>query len=128
MLCYCIGDLFVDSATVVRVVNSSNTVNEGGSFNVTCETDGYPEPNVTWIKVDSGQRFNGNTLNFTNINRNDGGQYRCEAVNVCGNDSRLQQIEVYCKYIIRRTIFVGSVGVTVVYRAPETLQAYKHTH
>ena len=78
-------------------------MNEGGSYSLICATDGYPKPNVTWIKVDSGQRFDGNTLNFTNINRNDGGQYRCEAVNDCGSDSRLQQIEVFCKYIIRRT-------------------------
>ena len=90
---------FVDSASVVRIVNSSNTVNESGSFNMTCDASGYPTPNVHWI-TKHGERINGSILNFPNININDTGQYRCEVENECGNDRRVQYVEVYCKYLL----------------------------
>ena len=73
-------------------------MSEGGSFNMPCEASGDPKPNVRWIKVDNGQRINGSILNFTKINRSDAGQYRCEAENDCGSNSRVQSVEVYCKY------------------------------
>ena len=87
----------LDSPTVKRIVNSSNSVNEGQSFNMTCVTSD-PEPNVYWIKENNGASINGSVLTFTNINRSDSGQYRCEAKNDCGNDSSVQSIEVFCKY------------------------------
>ena len=71
---------------------------EDDSFNMTCVTSGDPEPNVYWIKVNNSARINGSVLNFTNINRNDSGLYRCEAENRCGNGSRFHFIDVLCKY------------------------------
>ena len=88
----------LDSPAVERVVISSNSVIEGESFNMTCMTSGDPEPNVYWIKVNNGARINGSVLNFTNISRDDIGQYRCEAENDCGSNSSVQSIEVFCKY------------------------------
>ena len=88
----------LDPPVVERIVNSSNSVNEGQSFNMTCLTSGYPEPNVCWIKEHNGACINGSLLTFTNINRNDSGQYRCEAKNDCGSKSSVQSIEVFCKY------------------------------
>ena len=88
----------LDSPGVEKIVNSSHSVVEGDLLNMTCVTSGYPEPNVYWIKVNNGARINGSILNFTNINRNDIGQYRCEAKNDCGIVSSVQSIEVFCKY------------------------------
>ena len=88
----------LDSSAVERIFNSSNSVIEGQSFNMTCVTSGYPEPNVYWTKENSGTRINGSILDFTNINRNDSGQYKCEAKNDCGSNSSVQSIEVFCKY------------------------------
>ena len=88
----------LDSPAVERIVSSSNSVNEDQSFNMTCVTSGYPEPNVYWIIENNGARINGNILTFTNINRNDSGQYRCVAENACGSNSSVQSIEVFCKY------------------------------
>ena len=88
----------LDSPAVDRIFISSNSVNEGQSFNTTCVTSGYPEPNVYWIKETNGAHINGSVLSFTNINRNDSGKYRCEAKNDCGSDSSVQSIEVFCKY------------------------------
>ena len=92
----CISPL--DSAVVDRIVNSANTVIEGEYFSMTCYTSGEPRPNVYWIKVSNGARINGSILNFTNINRNDIDQYRCEAENDCGNNNSVRSIEVFCKY------------------------------
>ena len=90
--------MFLDPASVDRILNSSNIVNEGGSFNMTCEASGVPTPNnYTWIRLDNGDRHNGNVLTFTRISRNDSGQYKCEAQNQCGKGSRVQSIDVYCK-------------------------------
>ena len=90
--------LFPDPTSVDRILNSSNIVNEGGSFNMTCEASGDPAPNnYTWIRLDNGERQNGNVLTFTRISRSDSGQYKCEAQNQCGKDSRVQSIDVYCK-------------------------------
>ena len=88
----------LDSPAVERIDNSSNSVTEGESFNMTCVTSGEPEPNVYWIKGNDGTRVNGSVLNFTNINRNDTGQYRCEAENDCGSNSSVQSIIVFRKY------------------------------
>ena len=65
---------------------------------MTCVASGDPEPNVYWINVNNGALLNGSVLNFTNINRNDSGQYRCQAENDCGRDSSVHSIEVFCKY------------------------------
>lgn len=74
-------------------MNSSNTVNEGEYFNVTCEASGDPEPtNYTWIGVKHGQQYNGKVLAFKNIAQNDAGEYRCEVENRCGKDRGSQTV------------------------------------
>ena len=88
----------LDPSSVDRIVNSSNTVIEGRPFNMTCEASGDPIPiNYTWITVNTSQRHYGNILAFPNIDRSDTGQYRCQADNRCGKDSRVQFIDVLCK-------------------------------
>ena len=96
LACHLHNFTFLEPASVVRIVNSSDTVIEGNSFNVTCEASG--ELVVYWIKEDTNQRINGSVLNFTSINRNDNGMYRCEAENDCGSDSSVEVINVFCKY------------------------------
>ena len=85
-------------ASVDRVVNSSATSIEGDPFVVTCKPSGDPKLIIYWIKEDNNQRINGSILNFTSINRNDGGTYRCEVENECARDSRVEIINVSCKY------------------------------
>ena len=90
--------LFADSASVDRVVKSSNTVIEGDTFSLTCEVSGDPEPNVTWITVSNDEHSYGNILKFTNITRGDSGKYTCETTNSCGDESRNESINVFCKF------------------------------
>ena len=90
---------FLDSASVLRIVNSSKRAIEGNPFVVTCEASGDPKLIIYWIKEDNNQRINGSILNFTSINRNDNGTYRCEVENDCASDRRVEIINVSCKYV-----------------------------
>ena len=46
-----------------------------------------------------GQRQYGHMLEFTNINRSQAGEYKCEASNECGNATETATIDVQCKYM-----------------------------
>ena len=65
---------------------------------MTCIPSGDPKLIIYWIKDDNNQRINGSILNFTSVNRNDGGTYRCKVENDCASDSRAETINVLCKY------------------------------
>ena len=56
-----------------------------------------PQPNVSWIKP-GGQRQYGHMLEFTNINRSQAGEYKCEASNECGNGTETATIHVLCEF------------------------------
>ena len=89
--------LFSDSASVVRVIKSSDTVIAGDTFSLTCEASGDPMPNVTWITVSDDEHSYGNILSFSNITRRDSGDYRCETKNRCGKESMNESVDVNCK-------------------------------
>ncbi|XP_068686476.1 fibroblast growth factor receptor 4-like isoform X4 [Montipora foliosa] len=83
------------AASIDGIINSSNTVNEGRFFNMTCQASDNPLPtNYTWISKD-GLLFNGSVLSFINISRAEAGQYRCEVENQCGMDGRNTYVNVY---------------------------------
>jgi len=65
---------------------------------LSCNASGTPPLMVSWIKVGSHTRRNQNELMLANINRNENGEYRCEASNKCGNSSETITIEVQCKF------------------------------
>ena len=73
---------------------------ESHNTSLVCSASGIPRPTVSWINVGSGQRTNSTVLEFTNINRSEAGQYRCEASNVCGSAVEAVNVTVQCEYII----------------------------
>ena len=85
---------------MVSLVFPSGTIIEGGAYSISCEVSGDPLPNVTWINVSNNQRIDGNILNFTNIDRNNAGDYRCETKNRCGTDTWTEAIDVFCEYCL----------------------------
>ena len=75
----------------------NETLVEGSSRNLTCSASGMPPPTVAWIEEGSGQRTPGNVLRLIDIDRNQSGEYRCEASNRCGNKSVTTFVDVLCK-------------------------------
>ena len=75
----------------------NETITEAGSVTLLCNASGIPSPMVSWIKIDGGERFDVSELVFTNINRNQAGEYKCDASNQCGNASETARIFVQCK-------------------------------
>ena len=70
---------------------------ESHNTSLFCNASGTPQPTVFWINVASGQRTNSSVLEFTNINRSEAGEYRCEASNECGSASEAVNITVQCE-------------------------------
>ena len=93
----------VNSCCIVLVASSIQPIEkriamEGDYLTVSCNASGIPPPMVSWIKVGGGNIIaNGSELMFTNINRSEAGEYRCEASNECGTASETATIEVQCK-------------------------------
>ena len=54
-------------------------------------------PSVSWTRVRTGSRKEGDVRELINIHRSDAGEYNCEARNFCGNDVRSLFLFVHCK-------------------------------
>ncbi|XP_034301030.2 neural cell adhesion molecule 1 isoform X4 [Magallana gigas] len=83
-----IGKLTVQTAPQIQPsINSIYEKEIGSSLQLTCESHGNPHPNITWKREDGqelptgGFQSRGATLNLTDIQRNDRGNYICVADN-----------------------------------------------
>nr|XP_058962910.1 hemicentin-2-like [Pocillopora verrucosa] len=83
----------VNVPSSITQITQDQNVTEGDNLTLTCNASGMPQPNVSWIKP-GGQRHNGHMLEFTNINRSQAGEYKCEASNECGNGTETATIHV----------------------------------
>ena len=54
-------------------------------------------PSVSWTRVRTGSRTEGDVRELINIHRSDDGEYNCEARNFCGNDIKSLFLFVHCK-------------------------------
>lgn len=90
-----IGNMTIsDSVTVsfnglaiisVYVTNGSEILFESGYVSLYCNAPAYPEPTVTWLKLNvDGIAMVSSWLNVTNIGREEAGNYICMANNTCG--------------------------------------------
>lgn len=94
------------SAEITNASVSPEKVRENSTVHLICEASGVPTPNITWAQV-LGKGSMGDILtaqksklihNITNINRSEGGTYRCTANNGIGqSDHRELEVEVLCK-------------------------------
>ena len=73
------------------------TVIEGENSTLTCHVSGTPMPSVSWTEARTGHRTEGKIQALVNVNRSDAGEYKCEASNFCGNDSKSTFLIVNCK-------------------------------
>ena len=88
---------FTVPSSITQITQDQN-VTEGDNLTLTCNASGMPQPNVSWIKP-GGQRQYGHMLEFTNINRSQAGEYKCEASNECGNGTETATIHVLCEFV-----------------------------
>ena len=70
---------------------------EGENRTLTCYVSGSPKQTVTWTEVRSSNQSKGVMHYFTNISRNNAGEYKCEATNDCGDSSASTFLTVLCK-------------------------------
>ena len=88
--------LFAEPSAIQAIEDVNIT--EGRNLTLLCKVSGInPPPIVSWIKVGGDTTTNEHEVVFTNISRNETGEYKCEASNVCGNASETATIEVQCK-------------------------------
>ena len=80
--------------------SGSEVLMEGGNVFLHCNATAYPKPTVSWSKLnaDDFTVVVSSWLNFTNIRRDQAGDYFCIANNTCGTrKSSRRTIDVQCK-------------------------------
>ena len=85
----------VEASVMQAAINI--TVIEGENSTLACHVSGTPMPSVSWTEVRTGDRTEGNVRSLINVSRGDAGEYKCEARNFCGNDSKSTFVIVNCK-------------------------------
>jgi len=94
----CMGTVKAEAKLEILVpptayINTTQVVSyEGYTLSVSCIVFGFPWPNITWTKVagQMGENVNGTfdvDLRFENLNRGNGGMYKCTAQNAHGKAS-----------------------------------------
>ena len=82
-------------------------VDEGNDLNLYCKANGQPVPSIAWTKsgktLQTGNETN--TLQLTNIQRSDGGNYVCTAKNMAGSASFNVLVRIVrCEYCLFLTL------------------------
>ena len=72
-------------------------------------TEGTRPRNCFWKNVKTGQVTKGKLLTIINIKRNESGEYRYIANNICGNESTGMFIDVHCKNLYNIFIRLSNV-------------------
>ena len=99
VICYTYNfDFFYTVPPVVYPLENI-TITEGENTTLTCNVSGSPAPvSVTWTEVKTGARSMGITFQLAHISRNESGEYKCEASNFCGTDTKSTFLIVQCKW------------------------------
>ena len=66
----------------------NETVKKGETVTLFCNVSGTPTPSVHWTHVRTGKKRHNKTWVITDIKVDYLGQYKCEASNTFGNDSK----------------------------------------
>ena len=85
----------VEASVIQALINI--TVIEGENSSLTCHVSGTPMPSVSWTELRTGDRTEGSIRSLLNVSRSGAGEYKCEASNFCGNDSKRTFVIANCK-------------------------------
>ena len=61
---------------------------KGDNVTLYCDVSGAPTPHVSWTHVSTGNKWFSKTVVILDVKVEDLGEYKCEASNPYGNDSR----------------------------------------
>ena len=81
----------------MSVSQSKQTVWEGEDVTIQCSVNCNPNCIKQWKNDDGDNVGTGAMLSFIDINRNNHGQYTCEAWNEVGRGSKMSEIIVNCE-------------------------------
>lgn len=73
------------------------TVVYGRTVNLFCDASGRPEPLVSWTQVSTGNKQFNKAWIITDFRERDIGEYRCDASNAYGKDSKSTFISLHGK-------------------------------
>ena len=69
-------------------MRNKTDIKKGGTVRLYCNVSGTPAPNVSWTHVQSGKKWNNKTVTIVNIQVENLGEYKCEASNIYGSDTK----------------------------------------
>ena len=106
----------IGNATIKQLNNT--IIKERNRATITCEALGYPPPTIVWSRLDGNLSDRVSVSNSTgtptgcgnvtrvsvsltiiNASREDTGVYMCSANNSVGNDAKIINIRVQCKFL-----------------------------
>ena len=64
---------------IVTPLEEQILTTNGSNLNISCDTDGFPSPNVSWMDMTNAEMMNTSLLEFNPVNFGDEGLYRCVA-------------------------------------------------
>lgn len=79
--------VLIPPSVIKSATTNAMTRHQGESANLTCAADGYPKPNITWVRVNGGLlpngklRQQGSMLYIKSVGTQDRGIFRCLADN-----------------------------------------------
>ncbi|CAC5377803.1 HMCN [Mytilus coruscus] len=104
-------DLLAPAPTIIRIVPAGVVVQEGHSFNLTCEADGDPAPTYNWYQNDMIIRT-GAVYAIPNANWNEhDGLILCRATNTMGSRQTWEDVDVQHRPVSNVTL--TSISQTV---------------
>ena len=115
--------MFVSKGEPIILESSTKDVEVdiGGKFDLDCKAQGYPKPNISWIRADSkalhdgSAKFNGEILKLRNIRISDRGVYKCIATNLIGNGAQWTlKLSVRCNFVVFMLISLTKVFIIFV--------------
>ena len=113
-LIYCSSCLFVGSISglpiFTKIPPSIATPVQGSTFQVTCQAEGYPHPEINWTRaampLHAGRTsINQGTFTINNLSPDDSGFYECVAANIMGTKKKrinvavqIRPLGLYCSH------------------------------
>jgi len=76
---------------------------ENDTFDLTCQTSGYPTPTLFWMKNEEIISTN-TSLSIERVDAEDSGLYHCIVENALGKKWNMFELMVHCKYNLKRVL------------------------